>query len=135
MKILITESQLRKMVHPLDVDTDLKSVISVADGRRDVASFTVSGNSKEDVMNIIKIIQDNDLKLLYVQGNVNEHYIVYRQGSENEAMELKKIAEKYGGYFHWKATDDDTRRIGYLLGYPDDDVETHIHNRNQSRNI
>jgi hypothetical protein len=71
-------------------------------------------------------LEYNGLKALRVPKNPYKTVIIYRPQAENEAKELRDIAKKYGGYFAWYAEDEDTRRIGELLGYQRDKVEDFI---------
>ena len=41
-------------------------------------------------------------------------------------LELAKIANKYGGYLSYEATEQESRRIGELLGYDKKDVDGYI---------
>ena len=113
MKIIITENQLHEIIKSSDVYDDVDSVKSIADGRRNVAFIGLKHISIKSRVLISKIVGENNLKVLYVGGDDN--YVVYRQGSESEANELKKIAEKYDGYLSYKATDDEERRIGQIF--------------------
>lgn len=129
MKIIITENQLHEIIKSSDVYDDVDSVKSIADGRRNVAFIGLKHISIKSRVLISKIVGENNLKVLYVGGDDN--YVVYRQGSESEANELKKIAEKYDGYLSYKATDDEERRIGQILSYDPEDTERHIRNKKE----
>jgi hypothetical protein len=72
------------------------------------------------------MIKDNRMKTLKVNGNPFQPYIIYNPGAEKNAKELKAIAEKYGGYLAFNATEQDTRRIGELLGYKKADIDAFI---------
>jgi hypothetical protein len=108
--------------------TDVGSVQTVADGKRGVAYITIRGNSEQELEVMEKLIQDHGLKSMFVrsQDNPNEPYIVYAPGHEKEANELKDIAEKYNGYLHKDATEQDTIRIGQLLNYKPKEIEDYI---------
>lgn len=111
-----------------EATTDVNSVKTVADGKRGIAFITVAGNSEEDLEAIEKMIQNHGLKAMFVrsQSNTNEPYVVYAPGHEKQANELKDIAEKYNGYLHKDATEEDTRRIGELLEYEPQEIEDFI---------
>ena len=79
-----------------------------------------------------KLIKDNGLKSMYVDGNKYDAYVVYAPGFEKDATELKDIAEKYGGYLRYDASEEDSRRIGQLLNYQESDIEDYI-NRNKEQ--
>ena len=81
-----------------------------------------------------QIVDENNLKSLEVEKNPHDAHIIYRPDSEKEANELKDIANKYNGYLSYKATDEDTRRIGQLLGYKAKDIETYIERRKSKLN-
>ena len=108
------------------------SIQTVIDKKRNVGFFTLEGiNSPETFW---EIVDENNLKSLEVEKNPHDAYIIYRPGSENQANELKDIANKYNGYLSYKATDEDTRRIGQLLGYKAEDIETYIERRKSKLN-
>ena len=67
-----------------------------------------------------------NLKLIPIKQNPNEAYIYYRPEAEEKAIELAKIANKYGGYFAYDATKEDSIRIGQLLGYRQEDINDYI---------
>jgi hypothetical protein len=84
--------------------------------------------------NFWDIVKKFDLGIVKVPSNPHRAYIFHVKGAENEANELKDIAEKYNGYLSHKATDEDTRRIGQLLGYKAEDIESHIEKRKSKLN-
>jgi hypothetical protein len=128
---IIFKSALKEEIDPSEAYNDLDSINTLVDGKRNIAFLTRKSNNPDRWNQIQQIIKDNFLKTLYVEKNPFDAYIIYRSGSENEAMELKKIAEKYDGYLSSKASDEDTRRIGHLLGYRKDKVEEFIEKRNK----
>ncbi len=104
---------------------DLNAVQTVIDKRRDLGFITLIGSTlpKEHFW---EMINQNNLKTLKVKGNSYQAYIYYRPGAEKKAKELRDIAEKYGGYLAWDATEEDSRRIGELLGYDKKDIDAYI---------
>lgn len=125
-------SILREIINASEATTDVGSVQTILDGKRGVAFISKIGNSSQDWDTIQQMIEDNGLKTMYVKGNPNEAYIVYAQGHEKDASELKDIAEKYGGFLRYDATEEDSRRIGQLLNYKESDIEDYI-NRNREQ--
>lgn len=81
------------------------------------------------IKKIKKIIDDNGLNLLRVPSNPFNLYLVYRNGCENDAKELRDICEKYGGYLSFEATPEETFRIGQLLGYDEAKVAEYVKKR------
>lgn len=117
---------LKEIISASEAYTDVSSIQTIIDGKRGVSFVSKRGTSPKDWETIQKMIADNGLKSMHVKGNPNEAYIVYAQGHANDATELKHVAEKYGGYLSSKATEEDSRRIGQLLGYKDSDIEDYI---------
>lgn len=103
------------------------AIQTVIDGRRNIGAFTVVGNTmsmtEEEFLDIMK---ENGLKTIKVPENPHILFVFYRPGFEREAQELADIAKKYDGYFAWYAEDEDSRRIGQLLGYKMDKVEDFV---------
>lgn len=117
---------MREDISASEAYTGLTSVKTLVDGKRDVAFITKGGNSKKDWLEINQIIKDAGLKVMPVKGNPSEAYIIFKPGAEQKATELKDIAEKYGGYLSYKATEEETRRIGQLLSYNEQEIEDYI---------
>ena len=117
---------LKEAINASEAYTDVSSIQTIIDGKRGVAFISKRGTSSQDWETIQKMIADNSLKSMHVKHNPNEAYVVYAQGYANDAAELKHVAEKYGGYLSSKATEEDSRRIGQLLGYNDSDIEDYI---------
>ena len=114
---------------------DVDAVKTIVDGKRGVAFVTERGTGPEDWKVVQALIRDNGLKAMHVKGNENNAFVVYAQGHEKDATELKDIAEKYDGYLSYRATEEDSRRIGQLLKYKPEEIEDYIiHNRTQRMN-
>ena len=105
---------------------DFDALQTVLDNKRDIAFLVKGAVPKSDWIKMQEMIKEGGLKTMFVKGNPYEAYVVYRPGKENDATELKDIAEKYGGYLHKDASPEDTRRIGKLLSYHDGEVEDFI---------
>jgi hypothetical protein len=104
---------------------DRSAVQTVIDGRRDLGFITIR-TSTLPVAEFWTMIESNGLETIPVEGNRYEACIYFRPEALDQALELKAIAEKYGGYLAWDASEADSRRIGELLGYEDEDIDTYI---------
>jgi hypothetical protein len=120
---------LMEDIDPAEAYTNRDSVQTIIDGKRDVAYVVEKGDTPDNWKVVTQMIADNELKSVYVKGNPNHAYIIYKSGAEKTAMELKDIAEKYKGYLASNATAEDTRRIGQLLDYDEDKIEQFIKDR------
>jgi len=127
MKSFIKQ-RLRETINASDAHTDVGSIQTIIDGRRNIAFISLPNSELMD------IIKKNDLGVIKVEQNDYETYIIYRKGAENEAKELLNIANKYGGYLSYEAEDDEIRRIGQLLNYKSSDVEEYIIMNNRNKN-
>lgn len=114
------------------------SLKTLVDGKRKVAFVNKKDFRYEDVkklltqLRIVDEVQsfktrddDKGFKEMTVKG---EHgtVIIYHPDSYRQAVELKEIAERYGGLLHWQASLRDHRRIGELLGYEESDIDDFI---------
>lgn len=124
---------IKEEIRPEEAHRDPSSVQTVIDGKRDLG-FIALTNSIMPEEAFWDAVEKNNLKTLLVPSNPYRAYIFYRPGAEDKAEELKDIAEKYGGFLKHNATEEDTRRIGQLLGYRKEDVEDYIE-RTRKRNI
>ena len=121
---------LKEEISAKEAYTEYDSIKTVADGKRDVAFTTLY----EPLSKLLVLM--NGLKKIKVVSDDEVNYIVYREGSEDKAKELLRIAKKYGGLLHYEATEEDSRRIGQLLNYNSDEIEEYIdHNRKIKNNI
>jgi hypothetical protein len=116
-------------IDPEEATTNLSSVQTLADKKRDIAFIVRKGDTPQNWKRVEQIIQDNDIRTMYVKGNPYDAYVAYLPGSENKATQLKDLAEKYNGYLSSNATAEDTRKIGQLLGYDKDKIEQFIKDR------
>jgi hypothetical protein len=114
-----------------DASKDLNAVQTVIDNKRDLGFITLIGSTLPTEQ-FWEMIDNNNLKTLKVKGNTYQAYIYYRPGAEKKARELRDIAQKYGGYLAWDATEEDSRRIGELLDYDKKDIDTYI-NKNYKK--
>ena len=123
---------LKEEISAEEAYTDKEAIKTVLNGKRKLGFITLEDLDFPEE-NFWNIVQKFDLGTLKVPSNPHKAYIYYVKGAEDEANELKDIAEKYNGYLYYKATDEDTRRIGQLLGYKAEDIEDFI-KRNKSLN-
>ena len=105
---------------------DISAMQTVIDGKRDLGWITVKASSDLEPKEFWDIIKRENLKTLKVPSNPFEAYIYFKPGAERKAKELLDIAEKYEGYLAWNATEQDSRRIGELLGYRKSDIDAYI---------
>ena len=120
---------IKEEISAEEAQDDVSSLQTIIDKKRNLGFFALEGiNSPETFW---EIVDENNLKSLEVEKNPHDAYIIYRSGFEKEANELKDIANKYNGYLSYKATDEDTRRIGQLLGYKAEDIETFINSKSK----
>lgn len=100
------------------------SISTVIEGKRNVGWLII------DSKDIFTILDNNSISYLRVKSSKHECYVIFRESHKQDALDLIAIADKYDGYLHFNASDEDTRRIGQLLSYHPDDVEEFI-NRNK----
>ena len=104
---------------------DKNAIQTVLDGKRELGLISLKG-STVSAEKFWEIVKNNNLNTLQVPSNPFEMYIYYVDGAESKAKELKDIAEKYDGFLSYKATEEDSRRIGQLLGYKKEDIDDYI---------
>lgn len=135
MKLIITEQQLKfiiiEHIHPMDVDDDYKSVLSICEGKRGVAFIVIDYLSDKKYEKIINLVNKCNLNSVSVPKNPYGAYVVFKDGFEKDAHELRKIAIKYDGFLSPNADENETRRIGELLNYDPEEVERFIKNGNK----
>lgn len=129
MKILITENQynlIKETIHPSEVYSDVNSVRTVCDGKRNIAMVASWGTSDRDWDKIQEMVSDNDLDSKKIPSNRHDGYVIFKHGHEKQADRFIEIVERYGGYASSDATDDETREIGKLLEYNPEEIEKFI---------
>jgi hypothetical protein len=104
---------------------DKSALQTVVDGKRDLGFMTIIGSTLDKEV-FWSTVKEHGLKTLPVKGSQHQAYIYFRKGADEKAKELRDIAEKYGGYLAWNATEEDTRRIGELLSYDKKDIDSFI---------
>jgi hypothetical protein len=125
---------LKEEISASEAFGNLNSINTLVDRKRDIAFISRANTSEKEWESVLQTIDDNKFKVMNVRGNPNS-YVVYIQGSESKANELKSIAEKYGGILPYNATEEDSRRAGELLGYRKEDIDDYIINNKQLREI
>ena len=109
--------------------TDEGAIQTVIDGKRKLGFVVLKASSRMEPEEIEELFKKGKLETIEVKGNPSDARIYYNprmQGAKEDALELKKIAEKYGGYLAYNASDKDSRRIGELLGYDKKDIDAYI---------
>jgi hypothetical protein len=127
MKTLVTKL-LKEAIKAHEAHGDINSIQTVIDNKRNLSWVTTNSPEME------KMIRINGLKVLRVPSNKYGAYIVYKEGSDAAAMELNKIAEKYNGYLAHNATEEDSIRIGRLLGYDESDIKDYVMRKRRENN-
>jgi hypothetical protein len=118
---------LKEVINASDAYSTVGSIQTVIDGKRDVAVLEFFPPQAKQLDQMVK---DGGLKKVKLSKNPYPVYIVFRPGAEDAAMELDKIASRYGGFLGSVASEKDSRRIGELLGYKQSDIEDYIrHNK------
>lgn len=112
-------------IRAAEATRDLDAVQTVIDNKRDLGFISLIGSTlpREKFWDMI---ENNNLKTIKVPGNIFQAYIYYRPGAEKKAKELLAIARKYGGFLMWNASEEDSRQIGKLLDYDEQDIEDYI---------
>jgi|688.fasta_scaffold875287_2 hypothetical protein len=104
---------------------DENAIQTVIDGKRDLGFIAIKASTmKADTF--WELVKKHGLKTMEVPGNEYEAYIYYKPSAERKAIELKKIAVKYGGFLAHNATKAESIRIGQLLGYDKKDIDWYI---------
>ncbi len=116
---------LLETIRASEAHRDEDAVQTVIDGKRDLGFIAVKTSTMPEEQ-FWQAIEDNGLKTIRVEGNIYEAYVYFRPEAIDQALELKAIAEKYAGYLRWDATEEDSRRIGELLGYAKEDIDWYI---------
>ena len=113
-------------INASDATNDESSIQTVIDGKRNLGFITPKVSSSVPYDKFLDIVKKHDLGVLEVPSNDYGAFIFYNKKAKKEAEELRDIAEKYGGYLAWDASEKDSRRIGQLLGYKQQDIDDYI---------
>ena len=127
-------TDLKEDIRASEAYEDKSALQTVVDGKRDLGFIAVKASpmNKEEFWDTVR---ENNLQTISVPSNDYEAYIYFRPEAKNKAIELRDIAEKYGGYLYWDATIEDSRRIGELLGYVKEDIDDYIERVSQKKGI
>ena len=125
IKLATILNEIKEDIDPSEAYNNVGSVQTLVDGKRKVAMIALSGQS--NAAETIKIINDNGLKKIGIdQRPGDEVYVVYVPGAEADAKEFTNIINRYGGYASSKASYDDTKRMGELLGYKKETIDAFL---------
>jgi hypothetical protein len=118
------KQRLREEISAREAYSDQGAIETILNGKRNIGTFAQANQRDLDRL--------TELGLEYIKVPSNPHnlYIMFNPKAKDQAMELLNIAEKYEGYLAWFAEENDTRRIGKLLGYADSDVEEFVQRMN-----
>jgi antitoxin component YwqK of YwqJK toxin-antitoxin module len=105
---------------------NLNSIKTLEDGKRGIAWVQINDIDDREKKYILKSINKNDFGFITVKENPYKPIIIYRNGYGQNAEELARIASKYDGYLSGKATYEDSKRIGELLEYDPEDIQTYL---------
>ena len=125
IKLTTILNEIKEDIDPSEAYSNVGSVQTLIDGKRKVAMIALSGQS--NAAETIKLINDNGLKKIGIdQRPGDEVYVVYVPGAEADAKEFTNIINRYGGYASSKASYEDTKRMGELLGYKKSTVDAFL---------
>ena len=85
----------------------------------------------------LDLAEKKGLKIIEIPKDTKDDpisYIIYNKEKEKEAKELQNIALKYDGYLSYKATAEETYKIGILLEYDEELVKKHIKSKPRYKN-
>jgi len=119
---------IKEEIKASDARTDINAIKTVINNKRNLGFITIKTTDLPEEK-FWQIVKKFNLGTLEVPSNPYNAFIYFKKGHEDEARELRDIAEKYKGYLSHKATDEDTRRIGELLGYKKEDIDDFIRKR------
>lgn len=121
-----------EVIDPSEAEEDLSALKTIINRKRDVGGIILNPKNS-NYEELIKLIKDNNLKTLKLNDlSTNNAYVVYKPEAENKAKELRKLADKYGGYWSPNATPEDSRLIGQLLGYSEESINDFINKEGNS---
>jgi hypothetical protein len=118
-------NKIKEDIDPSEANRNLNAVQTLVDGKRKIAMIALKGQS--EAADVIKLINDNKLKKIGIdQRPGDEVYVVYVPGAEADAKEFTNIINRYGGYASVKASYEDSRRMGELLGYKKEAINAYL---------
>ena len=125
-EILTYEEFINESIRAEEAYRDRGAIQTVIDGKRDMGFITIKSSVDVSRYEFWKLVKIHDLSTIQLPQNEYDAYIYYRKGAERGAQELAKIANRYGGYLSYEATERESRRIGELLGYDRRDIDSYI---------
>jgi len=125
----VKKKKIHEEINAKDAYNEYGSVKTIVDGKRNIA-FTTLDNPV-----VRLLIKMNGLKKIKVESSDATNYVIYKEGSEKDASELVDIANKYGGTLNYEASEEDSRRIGQILGYIPQDIDDYIQHNKKIRGI
>ena len=105
---------------------NFNSFKTLEDGKRGIAWVDLNDLNETLKSYVIDSIDKNDFGYITVIKNPYKPIIIYRNGYREKAEELAEIASKYDGYLSGKATYEDSKRIGELLEYNPEDIQSYL---------
>lgn len=131
-KLIISERQfklikehLAEEIDPDEAYRDEGAVQTVIDGKRNVGFLATYYADAEALLAKAKEAGLKVISMPQTSHKGSSANVIYRDGSEEEAMRLAKIARKNGGYLPIE-TPEETYEIGILLGYYPDKVKEFV---------
>jgi hypothetical protein len=118
--------KLEESIRAEEAYRDKSAVQTVIDRKRDLGYITLKTMVDLSIDEFWDLVKTHNLGIIKLPKNEFEAYIYFNKGAEKKAKELAKIANKYGGYLSYEATEQESRRIGELLGYDKKDVDGYI---------
>jgi hypothetical protein len=134
MIIVINNKQytlIKENIDASEAHSEIGSIQTVIDGKRNVGILTFKNKSDK----MYKYIKKSDLNTLeYFREDGDLVCIFYNDGFKDDAVELMNISLKYNGYLSVYATEEDSIRIGQILGYTDKSISEYILRNRYIRN-
>jgi hypothetical protein len=119
--------KLEESIRAEEAYRDKSALQTVIDRKRDLGYITLKTMVDLSIDEFWDLVKTHNLGIIKLPKNEFEAYIYFNKGAEKKAKELAKIANKYEGYLSYEATEQESRRIGELLGYDKKDVDGYIH--------
>lgn len=136
-KIIISERQyniikehLSEEIDPSEAYRDEGAIDTIISGKRDVGFLVVYYPQAKELLKKAIVSGLKTISMPQEEGSFGKTtaHVIYRNGFEEEAMRLAKIARKNGGYLPTN-TPEETYEIGILLGYYPDKVKEFVLNK------
>ena len=118
--------KLEESIRAEEAYRDRNAIQTVIDGKRDIGFITIKSSVDTNEEEFWNLVKTHNLGTIKLPKNEFDAYIYFNKGADKKAKELANIANKYGGYLSYEATEQETRRIGELLGYDKKDIDWYI---------